>query len=216
MQQPHESDQLSSLTQSDTTTAEAEEGHDAAKMATTAAAAGGTDPSQSIDNDSLTGPLSHHSNASCPNGLNDETGQEDESSQDAAAGDDPDDRCENDPNFAVICSFFVKFGHALGISYSIDDLKVMLEDHVHGESNHIECQLAVMIIHCPVTFLFFSIRCSSARGIDGAAYKTFTKAPQIHHQRQVGKVSGQIRCRIRQRACLGVGKIRIQGCKDRH
>lgn len=46
---------------------------------------------------------------------------------------DPHTICETDPNFSAICSFFLKFGQSLGISYSIDDLKLMLEDKTHGE-----------------------------------------------------------------------------------
>ncbi|KAI1278030.1 Remodeling and spacing factor 1 [Halotydeus destructor] len=36
--------------------------------------------------------------------------------------------CESQPDFAVICSFFFKFGSALGLTYGIDELKEWLED----------------------------------------------------------------------------------------
>ena len=65
-----------------------------------------------------------------PNGLN----EDQETNQDEFP---PDDLiCETDPNFSAICSFFLKFGQSLGISYSIHDLKLMLEDKSHGEYTH--------------------------------------------------------------------------------
>ena len=39
---------------------------------------------------------------------------------------------ENDPNFAVICSFLNLFGPALEINYSIEQLKIMFEDYSKG------------------------------------------------------------------------------------
>lgn len=36
--------------------------------------------------------------------------------------------CEEDPNFSTLCSFFFKFGSTLGLSYTIDELKVWLEN----------------------------------------------------------------------------------------
>ncbi|CAG0904811.1 unnamed protein product, partial [Darwinula stevensoni] len=41
----------------------------------------------------------------------------------------PPELCENDPNFAVICSFLDQFGEACGIDYpAIDELSLMLQD----------------------------------------------------------------------------------------
>jgi hypothetical protein len=40
-------------------------------------------------------------------------------------------QCENDGNFAVICSFFYKFSESLGITYNIQHLKEMIEDNNH-------------------------------------------------------------------------------------
>lgn len=109
----------------------------AAKMATRGSETGGTDTStdpQAQPSDpsvSDTNVPAVEENGQCEaieaNGV---TGEEDE---EEAAGQDPDDRCEDDPNFGAVCSFFLKFGLALGISYSIDDLKIMLEDHDHGK-----------------------------------------------------------------------------------
>lgn len=52
---------------------------------------------------------------------------------------EPKDEVENDPNFAVICSFLHQFGGALEIKYSIWQLKMMFEDYSRGmnsKSNH--------------------------------------------------------------------------------
>ena len=59
--------------------------------------------------------------------------KEEEQEEAGDEGIEESERCEDDPNFAVICSFFLKFGQSLGISYAIEDLKVMLEDHEHGK-----------------------------------------------------------------------------------
>lgn len=45
---------------------------------------------------------------------------------------EPKDEVENDPNFAVICSFLAQFGTALEIRYSIWQLKMMFEDYSKG------------------------------------------------------------------------------------
>jgi len=44
----------------------------------------------------------------------------------------PKDEVENDPNFAVICSFLQQFGEALEIRFSIKQLKLMFEDYSKG------------------------------------------------------------------------------------
>ncbi|XP_027199791.2 LOW QUALITY PROTEIN: uncharacterized protein LOC113793915 [Dermatophagoides pteronyssinus] len=41
----------------------------------------------------------------------------------------PKDEVENDPNFAIICSFMEKFGHHLDLKYSIKHLKTIFEDY---------------------------------------------------------------------------------------
>ncbi len=41
---------------------------------------------------------------------------------------------ENDPNFSAICSFFLKFGTSLGVTYSIQELKDMIEDSNQSKS----------------------------------------------------------------------------------
>lgn len=48
---------------------------------------------------------------------------------DSTAGGHAGGKCETDGNFAVICSFFCKFGESLGISYNIQHLKDMIEDN---------------------------------------------------------------------------------------
>lgn len=45
----------------------------------------------------------------------------------------PKEEVENDPNFAVICSFLAQFGAALEIRYSIWQLKMMFEDYSKGK-----------------------------------------------------------------------------------
>lgn len=104
------------------------------KMATSEPVTGGTEMSIDSTTHAPDQP------ASDGNGLTVEVnGQEDQSNRlsgsqgEVTADHEPEDRCEDDANFAAVCSFFLKFGHALGISYSIDDLKIMLEDHDHGE-----------------------------------------------------------------------------------
>lgn len=49
-----------------------------------------------------------------------------------AAAAAPKEEVENDPNFAVICSFLAQFGAALEIRYSIWQLKMMFEDYSKG------------------------------------------------------------------------------------
>mgnify|MGYP000233072982 CR=1 FL=1 len=41
--------------------------------------------------------------------------------------------CENDPNFAVICSFIDKFGASLGLQLDIENLKNMIEASEHSK-----------------------------------------------------------------------------------
>lgn len=122
------------------TVPEADGSHDAAKMATTGQEAGGTDASQNNVPDSGTGVVTDRNIVTCENDDRceaDETGETvRENGEMSQEGDEESDRCEDDPNFAAVCSFFLKFGQALGISYSIEDLKVMLEDHQHGKLVH--------------------------------------------------------------------------------
>lgn len=130
-------DEPPSLTEANRCASSGDVSHEAAKMATLEQEAGGTDAS---NDDAITPLLCPKSEDIVGNGENNkqlESRDDSESSQ--VNGEvqqevnEEEDRCEDDPNFATICSFFLKFGHALGISYSIEDLKIMLQDHEHGE-----------------------------------------------------------------------------------
>ena len=66
--------------------------------------------------------------------------EEEESHEDAVI----EENCELDANFSVVCSFFLKFGDSLGISYSIEDLKVMLEDHTHIHEELVELHIKLL------------------------------------------------------------------------
>ena len=46
---------------------------------------------------------------------------------------EPSDTCEEDANFAAICSFFFTFGSPLGLTYGITELKNWLEDANYGK-----------------------------------------------------------------------------------
>ena len=46
--------------------------------------------------------------------------------------------CENDPNFAVICSFIDKFGFSLGLQLDIENLKNMIETSENSKFKLIE------------------------------------------------------------------------------
>jgi len=77
---------------------------------------------------------------------NNDTTQEEKEGQENEDGVEEieEDDCELDPNFAVICSFFLKFGDSLGITYSIEDLKTMLEDHTHIHEELIELHIKLL------------------------------------------------------------------------
>ena len=137
MQHGDQSEDLSSLTETVSSVSAADGSHEAAKMATTGQEAGGTDVSQNDVPVSPVGLTSDDNVVPCDGDNDSAVGEDGEKEQVngemSEEGNEESDRCENDANFAAVCSFFLKFGHALGISYSIEDLKVMLEDHQHGE-----------------------------------------------------------------------------------
>ncbi|CAG2101694.1 unnamed protein product [Medioppia subpectinata] len=53
-------------------------------------------------------------------------------------------QCENDGNFAVICSFFYKFSESLGITYNIQHLKEMIEDSNHLSEELVELHIKLL------------------------------------------------------------------------
>lgn len=66
-------------------------------------------------------------------GATSEIENEDDNAVDIEVKVEKTDEVENDPNFAVICSFLLVFGPALEINYSIEQLKIMFEDYSKGK-----------------------------------------------------------------------------------
>ena len=78
---------------------------------------------------------SDHEESDPDQNADDQQAKSDQDMEDADLTDQEEDPVEKDDNFASIVSFFLCFGPTLGITYSISDLKGMIEDkkHVHNE-----------------------------------------------------------------------------------
>lgn len=107
-----------------------------------------TEPVVESDNSAPNGPSIDDTTCNQEKNDNNDTTQEEKEGQENEEEDGveeiEEDDCELDPNFAVICSFFLKFGDSLGITYSIEDLKTMLEDHTHIHEELIELHIKLL------------------------------------------------------------------------
>ncbi|OTF78127.1 hypothetical protein BLA29_006271, partial [Euroglyphus maynei] len=86
------------------------------------------------DDEDETKQMNDHQNIEIGNGdeNSNETGHEIINDDEQQHEDLSKDEVENDPNFAIICSFLEKFGNYLDLKYSIKHLKSMFEDYTKG------------------------------------------------------------------------------------
>lgn len=86
------------------------------------------------DDEDETKQMNDHQNIEIGNGdeNSNETGHEIINNDEQQHEDLSKDEVENDPNFAIICSFLEKFGNYLDLKYSIKHLKSMFEDYTKG------------------------------------------------------------------------------------
>lgn len=75
--------------------------------------------------------------------------------QDADGKCAPAEMCEDEPNFSAICSFFGKFGTQLGLTYTMEELKLWLEDDDESKWRDFDTWPRLALYLVLISFLLF-------------------------------------------------------------